>query len=253
MQQKFKIGDKVKVLTNVYGCDIHGKIGTIIKLGGSTCIVERNMQNYDQEEWGRVEEDSWRYCFYESELELVTDQEVSNPKLNVQITVNIDENICAAFNEVKNGLEILLSGKSEPKCEFEVGDEVLLGGCLAEVASVKQHDTATLIGVKQGSYYFIVSPEDLQHYKKEESEKVAENTQKLYQDLKESFEQLFADEPSYTIGQEVYVSNDFNRYLRKGVLLDAIPRNGLMHVNIGGFDCFVEEERVYTREEAKGD
>ena len=130
MQQKFKIGDKVKVLTNVYGCDIHGKIGTIIKLGGATCIVERNMQNYDQEEWGRVEEDSWRYAFNEEELELVEDK----------------------------------------------------------------------------------------------------------------------PEPDYVIGQEVYVSNDFNRYLRKGVLLDAIPRNGLMYVNIGGFDCYVEEERVYTKE-----
>lgn len=232
MQQKFKVGDKVKVLTRAYPFAYSAE-GVVTKIGpGDVYIVDRNAINYPSDQYGCFDHDSWRYCFYEEELELVedkpktkfkagdkvrcvdntgiqgnrksldmgeiytvgdskasfvylnsawyadtrfelaTDQEVSNVEPSVQITVNVDENICAAFNEVKNGLEILLSGNTEP---------------------------------------------------------------------------------DYVIGQEVYVSNDFNRYLRKGVLLDAIPRNGLMHVNIGGFDCFVEEERVYTREGTKGE
>ena len=239
MQQKFKIGDKVKVLTNVYpvAYGTEGVVKQVDTKSPHVYVVEHGICDGQMDYmYGHFDHDAWRYCFCEFELELVedkpktkfkagdkvvcvrgneyhnafpfrgehyvvtdayiadgfeyvvfgdgykggwdvdrfelvTDQEVSNIEPNVQITVNIDENICAAFNEVKNGLEILLSGKPEP---------------------------------------------------------------------------------NYTIGQEVYVSNDFNRYLRKGILLDAIPRNGLMHVNIGGFDCFVEEERVYTKE-VKGD
>lgn len=134
MQQKFKIGDKVKVLTKAYPL-AYGTEGIVTKIGtGDVYMVDRNAANYPSNQYGTFDHDSWRYCFYGEELELVTDQEISNT------------------------------------------------------------------------------------------------------------------EPDYVIGQEVYVSNDFNRYLRKGVLLDANPRNGLMHVNIGGFDCYVEEERVYTKE-----
>ena len=137
MQQKFKIGDKVKVLTNVYpgAYGTEGVVKQVDTKSSHVYVVEQGICDGQMDcMYGHFDHDSWRYCFYERELELVEDK----------------------------------------------------------------------------------------------------------------------PEPDYVIGQEVYVSNDFNRYLRKGVLLDAIPRNGLMHVNIGGFDCFVEEERVYTKE-MKGD
>lgn len=78
MQQKFKIGDKVKVLTRAYpgAC---GTEGVITKFGmENVCRVERNAVNYPSDQYGCFDRDSWRYCFCEEDLELVTDQEVSN-------------------------------------------------------------------------------------------------------------------------------------------------------------------------------
>lgn len=213
MQTKFKIGDKVKVLTKAYPL-VYNMEGVVTKVAeGGVYQVERVVENQPSDQYGYFGNDCWRFAFYDRELELVEDK---------------------------------------PKTKFSVGDKVLLGGYLAEVVSVKQYDTTTLIGVKQGNYFFMVGPEDLQPYKQDEADAVVENMQKMHQDLKESFEDLLPKEPAYVIGQEVYIAAGITRNLKPAVIIDAVVRNGLLKVSVGGFDCYVEEERVYTRVEVKG-
>ena len=193
MQQKFKIGDKVKVLTKAYP-GAYGTEGVITKFGhGSVYMVDRNATNYPSDQYGTFDHDSWRYCFYESELELVED-------------------------------------KPEPK--FKVGNKVR---CISGIGLIKAGDVFTVTGVYGDIIRF-------------ENQKLNQKFGFDYRFELVTDQEVSNTEPDYVIGQEVYVSNDFNRHLRKGVLLDASPRNGLMHVNIGGFDCYVEEERVYTKE-----
>lgn len=196
MQQKFKIGDKVKVLTNVYpvAYGTEGVVKQVDTKSSHVYVVEHGICDGQMDcMYGHFDHDAWRYCFYESELELVED-----------------------------------------KPKFKIGDLVVhpsLGRGVVkktEALDCNKYKVNVLFGRDNE---WVLMDLDIKHY-----------------NIEEHIECLLSKEPSYEIGQEVYVSNDFNRYLRKGVLLNASPRNGLMHVNIGGFDCYVEEERVYTKE-----
>ena len=198
MKQKFNIGDKVKVLAKAYS-SAYGTEGVVTKFGhGGVYMVERNATNYSPDQYGTFDTDAWRYCFYESELELVEDK---------------------------------------PKTKFKAGDKVR---CIDNTAISGNRGSLDM-----GATYTVCDGKPIFVYLN--NAWYADTRFELVTD-----QEVSNTEPDYVIGQEVYVSNDFNRYLRKGVLLDAIPRNGLMHVNVGGFDCYVEEERVYTKE-MKGD
>ena len=350
-KQKFKVNDKVKIISTAFG--LQGEIGTVEVVdaiyGSNYCRVSANTEVcYTSQEIdiGRFGTNSWRYGFYEHELELVEDK----PKFKVGdkvrcvdgysslfvegeeyvveecywncgcnlVKVRCDWSDCgwdvSRFELVKDeparkfkvgdrvrcvddtyndGFD-LIAGKeyticglprglvrlntgddwfayrfelvtdqevSKPEPEFSVGDKVLLMDCLAEVVSVKQYDTTTLIGVKQGSCFFMVHPHDLQHYKQDEAVadkltvtvKLDDNIRTAITQLENRIEYLLSKEPSYAIGQEVYVAAGITRDLKRATIIDAVPREGLLKVNVSGFDCFVEEERVYTREETKGD
>lgn len=206
MQQKFKIGDKVKVLTNVYpvAYGTEGVVKQVDTKSSHVYVVEHGICDGQMDYmYGHFDHDAWRYCFYERELELVEDK----PKTKFKAG---DKVVCVRGNEYPNAFQF----RGE---HYVVTDAYIADG----FEYVDFGD-----GYKGGW--------DVDRFE-------------LVTD-----QEVINPEPDYAVGQEVYVSNNFNRYLRKGVVLNAIPSNGLMHVNIGGFDCFVEEERVYTKE-MKGD
>lgn len=292
MQQKFKIGDKVKVLTKAYP-GAYGTEGVITKFGhGSVYMVERNAANYPSDQYGCFDHDSWRYCFYERELELVEDK----PKTKFKAG---DKVVCVRGNEyhnaspfqgdhylvtnayIKDGCEYVdfheYKGSwdadrfelIEDKPKFKVGDKVRCAkGVKCKLQGVDEFTVRGVngpmillivegkIAYEEARLFELVTDQEVSNTEPnvQITVNIDENICAAFNEVKNGLEILLSgkSEPDYVIGQEVYVSNDFNRYLRKGVLLDAVVRNGLMHVNIGGFDCFVEEERVYTKE-MKGD
>lgn len=257
MQQKFKIGDKVKVLTKAYS-SAYGTEGVITKVGGystRTYTVDRNTTDYPSDQYGIFDTDSWRYCFYEEELELVEDKPKTKFKAGDRVVCVRGSEYHNAFpfqgdhylvtnayikdgceyvdfHEYKGGWDADRFELIEDKPKFKVGDKVRCAkGVKCKLQGV---DEFTVRGVNGPMILLIVEG------------KIAYEEARLFELVTD--QEVSKPEPDYVIGQEIYVSNDFNRYLRKGVLLNASPRNGLMHVNIGGFDCFVEEERVYTKE-----
>lgn len=192
MRTKFKVGDRVKVLTKAYGI-AYNETGIVTKLGsGPVYLVERNTTGYPQDQYGAFDAGVWRYSFYEYELEL-------EPKFKAGDKVR-----CIDATDSGGSLKI--------GCVYTVSDAY-------EDLIVLDHGAMWL-----NSRFELVTDQEVNN-----------------------------PEPTYTIGEEIYISNDFNRYLRKGVILDAVVRNGLLKVNIGGFDCYVEEERVYVREQQKGE
>ena len=293
-KQKFKVNDKVKIISTAFG--LQGEIGTVEVVdaiyGSNYCRVSANTEVcYTSQEIdiGRFGTNSWRYGFYEHELELVKDEPATRFKPGDKVrcvhgysnifvegvVYNVKEcywDCGSQFVKIwcewgdcgwdVSRFELVTDQEvSKPEPEFSVGDKVLLMDCLAEVVSVKQYDTTTLIGVKQGSCFFMVHPHDLQHYKQDEAVadkltvtvKLDDNIRTAITQLENRIEYLLSKEPSYAIGQEVYVAAGITRDLKRATIIDAVPREGLLKVNVSGFDCFVEEERVYTREETKGD
>lgn len=201
-KRKFKVNDKVKIISTAFG--LQGEVGTVEIVdaiyGSNYCRVSANTEVcYTSQEIdiGRFGTNSWRYGFYEHELELV-----------------------------------------EEKPKFKVGDLVVhpsLGRGVVkktEALDCNKYKVNVLFGRDNE---WVLMDWDIKHY-----------------NIDDHIEDLLSKEPSYAIGQEVYVAAGVTRDLKRATIIDAVPREGLLKVNVGGFDCFVEEERVYTREETKG-
>ena len=58
-------------------------------------------------------------------------------------------------------------------------------------------------------------------------------------------------EDNFTVGQEVLMianTSNHTKRLKSAVVLDAVPKHGMIRVSVGDIDCYVEEDRLFVKE-----
>ena len=65
--------------------------------------------------------------------------------------------------------------------------------------------------------------------------------------------ELVQEEPAtnFTVGQEVFLianTSNHTKRLKSAVVLDAVPKHGMIRVSVGDVWCYVEEDRLFVKE-----
>jgi hypothetical protein len=56
---------------------------------------------------------------------------------------------------------------------------------------------------------------------------------------------------SFTVGQEVFLianTSNHTKRLKSAVVIDVVPKYGMIRVSVGDIDCYVEEDRLFVKE-----
>ena len=115
--------------------------------------------------------------------------------------------------------------------KFKVGDKVR---CVEPDGELERGKVYEVKGVALGTYEMICVTQPHAYWYSDRFELVQEEST-----------------TNFTVGQEVFLianTSNHTKRLKSAVVLDAVPKHGMIRVSVGDIDCYVEEDRLFVKE-----